>query len=481
MTESSDLSLADFGPEFTWGVATAAYQIEGSPQADGKGPSIWDTFTHRTDRHGRTPIKDGSTGDVATDSYRRYAADVALVRALGFGAYRSSLAWSRIQPTDARVNQRGLDHYRRVCDACLEAGIEPWVTLFHWDLPQWIEDRGGWRNREVVSRYTEYVRLVADALGDRVQHWMLFNEPLNIALSGHLTGMFAPGKKSLHAYFAAMHHVNLATGLGSRALRSALPGADIGTTQYLTAPVGAGPGPAALSELAARSADAVINRAFVDPIAGRGYPWEEVGLLRGVRGFMKDGDEEAMVADLDFLGIQYYTRLRAPWLPIPGLWTVPELVAPVSADTTSLGWPIRPEGLGMVLDRMAGYGPWKRLVVTEGGASFDDHLEGDRVHDARRVDYYRSHLAQVLAARERGVAVDGYFAWSLLDNFEWAEGLVPRFGLAYTDYSTQERIIKDSGYWFAEQLGGSARPPSRPAGVGDDQVPPSARSAEGRG
>lgn len=455
------MNLSDFGPDFTWGVATASYQIEGSPEADGKGPSIWDTFTHKRNRDGSTPIKDGSTGDVATDSYRRWPQDIALTRELGFGAYRFSLAWSRIFPTGyGELNRKGLDHYRRVIEGCLEAGVEPWVTLYHWDLPQALQDRGGWTNRDTVYRYVDYVTTVAEAYGDVVKHWMLFNEPLNVVISGHLTGVFAPGSRSLHSYFASLHHVNLAQGLGSRALRAADPDADIGTTQYLTPPVGKGPGP--LAAMAERSADAVLNRAFVEPLIGLGYPWEEVGLLKGVRAFMKDTDETDLVADLDFLGVQYYTRLNAPWLPIPGLWTVPMFGGgnPGDEGATSLGWAIQPEGLGMVLDAMNAYGRFPRLVVTEGGASFDDEVVNGRVHDPRRIRYYIDHLAQVWAARERGVPVDGYFAWSLLDNFEWAEGLVPRFGLVYTDYDTQARVIKDSGYWFAEQLGGSARPPA---------------------
>jgi beta-glucosidase len=455
------VNLSELGDDFTWGVATAAYQIEGSPDADGKGPSIWDTFTHKRDWRGRTPIADGTTGDVATDSYRRYAQDIDLIRQLGFGAYRFSLAWARIQPTGSgRVNQAGLDHYRRVIEACLEADIEPWVTLYHWDLPQGLEDAGGWTNRETAHRFTDFAQIVGEAFGDLVEHWMLFNEPLNVVISGHLVGNFAPGKKSLPAYFASLHHVNLATVWGSQALRAAVPGADIGTTQYLTPPIGSGPTDS-LANLAARCADAVLNRAFVEPIIGLGYPWEEAGILKGVRAFLRDGDLDDMVADLDFLGVQYYTRLRAPFLPIPGLWTVPQFGGgggPDGLQTTSLGWEIMPEGLGMVLDAMHAYDHFPRLVVTEGGASYHDVVTDGRVHDAQRIDYYLDHIGQVAAARDRGVPVDGYFAWSLLDNFEWALGQVPRFGLVYTDYETQGRTIKDSGYWFAEQLGGSARP-----------------------
>ena len=455
----SGFELSTLGDDFTWGVATAAFQIEGSPDADGKGPSIWDTFSHKRNRFGKTPIQDGTTADVATDSYRRYRDDVDLIDRLGFDAYRFSLSWPRIFPTGSgKLNQAGLDHYRRVVEACLARGIEPWVTLYHWDLPQGLEDKGGWTNRETAKHFADYAFTVGEALGDLVTNWMLFNEPLNVVISGHLVGNFAPGKRSLHAYFAALHHVNLATGMGERALRTADPDAVIGTTQYLTPPIGQGPGP--LAGMAERAADAVLNRAFVEPIIGRGYPWGEAPILHGVRPFIKDDDMTEMVADLDFLGVQYYTRLRAQWLPIPGLWTVPAFGGGSGSgdDVTSLGWEIMPEGLGMVLDRMHAYGVFDRIVVTEGGASFDDQLVNGRVHDPRRIDYYRTHIAEVAAARERGVPVDGYFAWSLMDNFEWALGLVPRFGLVYVDYETQERYIKDSGYWFAEQLGGTARP-----------------------
>jgi len=455
------MNLQDFGPDFTWGVATAAFQIEGSPDADGKGPSIWDTFTHRRNRRGRTKVKDGSTADIATDSYRRYPQDIALVRALGFAAYRFSLSWPRIMPTGCRpVNRRGLDHYARVVDACLEAGVEPWVTLYHWDLPQALEDRGGWVSRDIVHRYCDYVGVVAEALGDRVRHWMLFNEPLNIVVSGYVTGAMAPARRSLIAYFAALHHVNLATGLGSRALRAADPDAVVGTTQYLSPPIGSGPG--RLAGVAERAADAVLNRAFLEPLLGLGYPWRAAPLLLGVRPFMRDDDEDAVRADLDFLGVQYYTRLRAPFVPIPGLWTSPHFGGvSFGNEVTSLGWEILPEGLGMALDQVHSYGAFGRIVVTEGGASFPgERVVAGRVHDPRRIDYYQRHLAEVAAARARGVPVDGYFAWSLLDNFEWAEGFEPRFGLVHVDFATQERTIKDSGYWFAGQLGGSARPPS---------------------
>ena len=448
------MSLREFGPDFLWGVATAAYQIEGSPDADGKGPSIWDTFTHRPGK-----IADGSTGDIATDSYRRFPEDVALVHSLGFGAYRFSLSWPRIQPDGRTINRAGLDHYERVIDSCLGAGIEPWVTLYHWDLPQALEDEGGWTNRAIVDAYAEYVAVVGDTLGDRVTNWMLFNEPLSFTMLGYMLGEHAPGRRGLNNFFPAIHHVHLATAAGASALRATATDPVVGTTHYLTAAKGSGPGPN-LALRAERAANAMLNRAFLEPGLGLGYPVDDAPILRMMRRYIQDGDLERCEVDLDFIGVQYYTRLRAPFRPIPGLWTIPGFGDDADVEKTSMGWEIRPEGLGMVLDMVNAYERFPRIVVTEGGASFPDRLMAERVRDSRRIAYYESHLAQVRAAIDRGVPVDGYFCWSLLDNFEWAAGYEPRFGLVYVDYETQRRVVKDSGYWFADQLGGTAVPPA---------------------
>jgi beta-glucosidase len=447
------MSLREFGPDFLWGVATAAYQIEGSPDADGKAASIWDTFTHRPGK-----IADGSTGDVATDSYRRFPEDVALVHSLGFGAYRFSLSWPRIQPDGRTVNQAGLDHYQRVVDSCLGAGIEPWVTLYHWDLPQELENQGGWTNRAIVDAYAEYVAVVGEALGDRVTNWMLFNEPMSFTMLGYMLGEHAPGRRGLNNFFPAIHHVHLATAEGAAALRASATDPTVGTTHYLTAAKGSGPGPN-LAQRAERAANAMLNRAFLEPGLGLGYPVDDAPILRMMRRYIRDGDLERCEVDLDFIGVQYYTRLRAPFRPIPGLWTIPGFGDDPEVEKTSMGWEIRPEGLGMVLDMVHAYDRFGRIVVTEGGASFPDRLMAERVRDSRRIAYYESHLAQVRAAIDRGVPVDGYFCWSLLDNFEWAAGYEPRFGLVYVDYETQRRVVKDSGYWFADQLGGTAMPP----------------------
>lgn len=453
----TEISADDFGDGFTWGVATAAYQIEGAWDADGKGPSVWDEFTHGRGPLGLRRIKDGATGDVATDSYHRFEEDIALVAAMGFGAYRFSISWPRVMPDGTgAVNAAGLDYYSRVVDACLAAGIEPWVTLYHWDLPAALERRGGWTNREIVGWFSDYVSVVVAALGDRVRQWMVFNEPLSFTMLGYLLGAHAPGRRGPAAFCAAAHHVNLATAEGARAARAASPRSDasIGTTQYLSPVLASGVGP--LAGIAERSADALVNRLFLEPNLGLGYPWDDCGLLRGIKRHHRPGDDELATIDLDFLGVQYYTRLRAPWLPIPGIWTIPHFGQDRGCELTSMGWEVRPEGLGMVLDRVHAYGAYDRVVVTESGASFDEELVDGRVHDNRRIAYYQRHLAELRATIDRGVPVEGYFCWSLLDNFEWTFGYRPRFGLVHVDYATQQRIVKDSGRWFARLLGGRA-------------------------
>ena len=453
----TEISADDFGDGFTWGVATAAYQIEGAWDTDGKGPSVWDEFTHGRGPLGLRRIKDGATGDVATDSYHRFEEDIALVAAMGFGAYRFSISWPRVMPDGTgAVNAAGLDYYSRVVDACLAAGIEPWVTLYHWDLPAALERRGGWTNREIVGWFSDYVSVVVAALGDRVRQWMVFNEPLSFTMLGYLLGAHAPGRRGPAAFCAAAHHVNLATVEGARAARAASPRSDasIGTTQYLSPVLASGVGP--LAGIAERSADALVNRLFLEPNLGLGYPWDDCGLLRGIKRHHRPGDDEVATIDLDFLGVQYYTRLRAPWLPIPGIWTIPHFGQDRGCELTSMGWEVRPEGLGMVLDRVHAYGAYDRVVVTESGASFDEELVDGRVHDNRRIAYFQRHLAELRATIDRGVPVEGYFCWSLLDNFEWTFGYRPRFGLVHVDYATQQRIVKDSGRWFARLLGGRA-------------------------
>ena len=464
---SPGFTAADFGSEFTWGVATASYQIEGAASTDGKGPSIWDTFTHNRGFGGlRERIRDRSTGDQACEFYERYPSDLALAAELGFGAKRFSISWPRVLPNGTgQINQAGLDFYSRVVDTCLELGLEPWVTLYHWDLPQALQDQGGWANRDVVAWFSEYVAVVADALGDRVKNWMVFNEPLSFVLVGHLLGEHAPGIRSKHKFLAAMHHVNLCQAEGARVLRERVSNPVVGTCQYLADIVPTGT--TAAHQRAVRSADAFINRTYVEPNLGLGYPTEDCKFLAPVEKYQRPGDEDAIQVDWDFLGVQYYTRFKALLAPIPGLWTLPIFGRDFrNYEITATGWEVNPTGLHNVIMAMHAYGRFDRLVVTENGAAFPDQLIGNpfdladklSVDDPRRILFYQHHLEQVLRAKRDGAPVDGYFAWSLMDNFEWADGYGPRFGLIYVDYPTQTRVVKGSGRWFQELLTAGKNP-----------------------
>ena len=446
----------DFGEDFTWGVAHASYQVEGAWDADGKGPSIWDTFTHGGGR-----VSDKTTGDVATDFYHRYPEDLDVVRGLGFDAQRFSISWPRVLPEGTgRVNRAGLDYYDRVVDACLERGIEPWVTLYHWDLPEALHARGGWANREVVDWFGDYAAVVGEALGDRVKRWMIFNEPGTFLPAGYLFGVHAPGVRSLNKFLAGVHHVSLAQARGAAALRDVVADAAVGTTHIFTPPDLAGDTPR--HRKAGRAFDALVNRVYVEPSLGLGYPTADAPLLKRLDRYRRDGDDEAVKVDWDFLGVQYYQRLATYPVPVPGLGFLPfPRKDHKRYDVTAMGWEVNPVGLYEVLQTCHAYGKVPELFVTENGAAYPDVLEGDRVHDPRRTLYYASHLAEVRRARADGVPVKGYFCWSYCDNFEWAAGLRPRFGLVHVDYETQRRTVKDSGYWFSEMLGGDLTPGTR--------------------
>lgn len=452
-------SSDDFGPDFTWGVASASYQIEGAPTAGGKGSSIWDTFSHSRGFGGlRRHVHGNDTGDVACDFYNRYPEDLSLVPKLGFGAKRFSISWPRILPEGTgRASDSGIDFYSRVVDRCLDLGVEPWVTLYHWDLPQALQDRGGWANRDAIGWFADYVGIVAEALGDKVKNWMVFNETLSFLIMGNLLGEHAPGIRSRAKFLASMHHVNLAAAAAAEVLRSIAPGSNVGTTHYL-ADIAA-TGTSAMHRRAVRSADAFINRAYIEPNLGLGYPVEDCGFLKPIEKYFAAGDDKAIQVDWDFLGVQYYTRFKAPPVPVPGMGTIPMFGRDFrNYDLTATGWEVNPSGLRKVIMAMHAYGRFPRLVITENGAAYPDQLvrgpDGDVVDDPRRVLFYQLHLAEVLEAKRAGAPVDGYFAWSLTDNFEWADGYRPRFGLVYVDYETQTRTIKRSGHWFKQFLKG---------------------------
>ena len=443
-----ELRRSDFGTDFVWGVATASYQIEGGWDLDGKSPSIWDTFTHGSSPRPLPPrIRDRSTGDVACDFVHHVTEDTQLVADLGFDASRFSISWPRVLPAGVGPpNEAGLAFYDRVVDEYLARGVDPWVTLYHWDLPQALQDRGGWTNRDIVSWFGDYCGLVADRLGDRVKHWMVFNEPLSFTLLGHLLGVHAPGIRSRRKFLASVHHTNLAQASGEAAIRAASSDAVVGTTQYFGPILGGG------NEKARRATDALINRIFVEPNLGLGYPTDDCGFIRPIEAHLRPGDHEALKVHWDFMGAQYYTKFKQLPIPVPGLGAIPVFGRDHrNYEISATGWEVRPDGLYDVLKRCQDWG-FERIIVTENGTAVPDVVEGDRVHDPRRVEFYRRHLDQVRRAIQDGIPVEGYFCWSLMDNFEWAEGYGPRFGITYVDYESQRRIVKDSGRFFQQFL-----------------------------
>jgi beta-glucosidase len=434
-----------FPPGFLWGAATSAYQVEGAAREDARGESIWDRFSH-TPGH----VRNGDTGDVAADHYHRYRDDVALIAELGLGAYRFSVAWPRVLPEGrGAVNEAGLDFYDRLVDALAERGIAPFVTLYHWDLPQALEDAGGWPVRETAEAFAAFAHVVASRLGDRAAAFVTINEPWCVANLGYRTGVHAPGRTEPEAAAAAAHHVLVAHGLGVEAIRGAAPGVPVGITLNFEPkhPATAHP----LDVEAALVEHDHFNRWFLDPIVGRPYPEDGARAWGWHREQVRPGDADLIARPIDLLGVNYYTRriVRSPLLP--------PLADRRSLDRTSLDWEVYPEGLGEVLDLVRSRTGDLPLYVTENGAAFEDHA--DPTDDPERVRYLRSHLGAALSALGRGVPLRGYFVWSLLDNFEWAEGYAARFGIVHVDYGTQERRIRRSArLWSSVAATGRPQP-----------------------
>ncbi|WP_324678693.1 GH1 family beta-glucosidase [Hymenobacter sp. GOD-10R] len=446
-------SRTDFGPDFRWGAATAAYQIEGAWNLDGKGPSIWDAFVR-----GRRTIKRRETADIASDFYHLYKDDLDLMQQMGINDFRFSTAWSRILPEGiGAINEKGLDFYDRLVDGCLERGITPWLTLYHWDLPLALQRRGGWTNRAIVGWFTDFAQLVAGRLGDRVQHWMVLNEPMVFVGAGHMLGIHAPGRRGLGSFLSATHHAALAQAEGGRALRATLPAtARIGTTYSCSYVTPWRPG-LPRDERATRRANALLNRLFVEPALGLGYPVADLPILNWLDYYVRPGDEALLPFKFDFLGVQNYTRevvRHSPYVPL--LWATLVGAKPRGVSFTQMGWEVYPESIYHMLKQFSAYSAAPPLLVTENGAAFPDELVAGRVPDLARQAYLRACIGQVLRARREGVPVEGYFVWSFTDNFEWAEGYEPRFGLVRVDYDTQQRTVKDSGWWYRDLLAGNA-------------------------
>ena len=471
------MSARSFPSDFLWGSATASYQIEGGATEGGRGPSIWDTFSH-------TPGKtlNGDTGDVADDHFHRWQEDVEHIKNLGLGAYRFSISWSRVQPGGSgEFNTEGIRFYSDLVDGLLAAGVKPVVTLYHWDLPQELEDVGGWTNRDTAYAFARYARKMAEELGDRIDVWTTLNEPWCTAYLGYGSGVHAPGRTESLAALQAVHHLNLAHGLAVQQIREVL-GDSAKTSITLNLHVFRPDGPSSDADQGAvRKVDALANRAFLGPVLDGAYPADLLENTASVTdwSFVQDGDLEITRQPLDVLGVNYYSTARVrhfsgegerqqadghkdsagtPWIAADDVEFLPQ-----PGPYTAMGWNIEPAGLTDLLVSLRDSYPDQPLMVTENGAAFDDTVVTEdgvaRVHDVERVAYVHDHVEALGLARDQGVDVRGYFAWSLLDNFEWAYGYDRRFGIIRVDYETLERTWKDSAHWYRRLATTNTLPP----------------------
>ncbi|MGD0602752.1 MAG: GH1 family beta-glucosidase [Streptosporangiaceae bacterium] len=453
----------DFPPGFIWGASTAAYQIEGAAVIDGKGPSIWDTFSHTPGK-----VRGGDTGDIACDSYHRYREDVALIASLGLSSYRFSISWPRVQPGGrGPANARGLDYYRRLLDELATHGIAATATLYHWDLPQELQDEGGWTVRSTAERFAEYAALTAEALGDRVVRWITLNEPQVAANNGYRTGDHAPGLRDAEAAAAVTHHLLLGHGLAAQALRS-LGAAEVGITLDVHPVRVLGDGSAAL-EQARLITDAAANGLYLEPVLHGRYPEHAPADLLPPSSLIADGDLETIKQPLDFLGVNYYSPvfLRAGdpadlrRNENPARCRVPGVVEylPEDLERTNMGWLVDPSGLHQILVDISEQAPGLALYVTENGRAAEDYVtpEGE-VNDVERVKYLHTHLEAAARAIKDGANLAGYFVWSLMDNFEWGWGYSKRFGIVFVDFGTQRRIPKASARFYSNVVRANAIP-----------------------
>jgi beta-glucosidase len=445
--QSSRPGQITFPKDFLWGTATAAYQVEGAWNADGRGESVWDRFSH-------TPgnVKGGWTGDVACDQYNRYPEDIGIMKQMNLRSYRYSIAWPRIQPSgQGAVNQKGFDYYKRLTDAVLAAGMRPLVTLYHWDLPQALEDKGGWPNRDTAARFADYTEIVLKAFGDRIETWAIFNEPWVFTYLGYGSGVHAPGKKDFDLFLKASHTVNIAQGDAFRAIKAIAPKSKVGTA-YSMSP--AKPLTSSAEDAAAaKRFDAFNNVWFLETALRGRYPEAFVhGTPLETMGF-QSGDDKRMTAPLDYIGVNYYFRRLASAAPAPAKPSYEamgfDLTDGKEGPLTEIGWEVYPRGMYDIVQRISK--DYKLPIeITENGCSYGDYPDArGRVADVRRIDYYREHLRELAHAIQDGADVRGYHAWSILDNFEWSEGYTQRFGLVFIDFPTQRRYMKDSGKWYS--------------------------------
>ena len=438
------VKASDFGNDFSWGIATAAAQIEGASESYGKGPSIWDTFTRRSGK-----IKNGHKLQDACDFYHRYREDVAMVKYLGFSIFRFSIAWSRIFPEGrSAVNWEGVRFYHNLIDECLLNGITPYITLYHWDLPEVLEEMGGWTAFSINNAFNEFVEFCARQYGDKVKNWIVLNEPFGFTSLGYMLGIHAPGKTGLTNFFSAVQHAAIAQADGGRILRAEISHANIGTTFSCSEIIPYTDRDADV--LAAERVDCLVNRLFVEPTLGMGFPemdWDVMERFAVQHSTWRH--KERLSFDFDFIGLQNYFPLTIKYnafVPVVQAWEVKAKSR--KKPYTYMGWEVNGESFYRVIKRFAAYPGIKNIMITENGAAYVDHLNDGVVADEQRIAYFKEYLSAVLKAKQEGMPITGYMAWTLMDNFEWAEGFNARFGLVHTDFKTQQRTVKDSGHWF---------------------------------
>ncbi|WP_316805207.1 GH1 family beta-glucosidase [Pedobacter nototheniae] len=438
------IKSGDFGKDFLWGIAVAAAQIEGAAGAYGKGASIWDAFSARSGK-----IKKGHKLDVACDFYHKYKEDIALVKRLGFKVFRFSIAWTRILPTGkGEINAEGVRFYHHVIDECLKNGITPYVTLYHWDLPQALEDEGGWTSFSINAAFNAFVSICALEYGDKVKNWIVLNEPFGFTSLGYMLGIHAPGKTGLSNFFSAVLHTAIAQAEGGKILRAEINKANIGTTYSCSEII-----PNTQNDqdiLAAKRIDCLVNRLFIEPALGMGFPtadWDVLEKFQIEYGTWRQ--TERLKFDFDFIGLQNYFPLTIKYnafIPVIQAWEVKAKSR--KKPHTAMGWEINANSFYNIIKQFASYPNVNNIMITENGAAFHDKLIDGRIADLERIEYFKLYLDALLKAKNEGLKINSYMAWTLMDNFEWAEGFNARFGLVHNDFKTQQRTIKDSGYWW---------------------------------
>jgi beta-glucosidase len=434
-----------FPRKFIWGVAISAYQTEGAWKTDEKGLSIWDTFTNSK------KFKNGN-GNTASDFYHNYKADIRSIKELNLSAFRFSISWARIFPEGVgEPNPKGVKFYHNVIDYCIKKDIEPWVTLYHWDLPQALENQGGWTNREILNWFAYYVEFCTKEYGTKIKNWIVLNEPMSFIGLGYFMGIHAPCRKGIRNFIPAAHHATLCQSLGGRIIRNNVVDAYIGTTFSCSVVSPKNILPRHVK--AAKRIDALLNRFFIEPSLGLGYPTDVIPGLNLIEKYFKPEDKENMKFDFDFIGIQYYFRIVAQFSLLPPILFANEIPAiKRNVKVNNLGMEIYPKGLMKMLTKFSKYENVKHLYVSETGVCFDEMLENGKINDNNRIRYYRKTFKICKKAIKNGLKLKGLFLWTLVDNFEWADGFKPRFGIIFNNFKTQKRTIKKSGYWIKEFL-----------------------------